>query len=112
MCDEENSEMSYKAEQRYQKLNRRQIDEMLSQTPVVRPPYAKQQPQPDPLRLPSKAQARRWFINRVEDYIECGEVQCTQMVEAFCAEYSECDRWLDDDTHWIWDIPIDIEQSL
>ena len=104
--------MSYRAEMHYQQLNRRQVDEMLSHTLVVRPPYAKQQDRSEPLRLPSKAQVKRWFRRNVDSYIDCGEVQCTQMVEAFCAEYPECDRWLDDDTHWVWDIPIDIEQLL
>ena len=105
--------MSYRAEKRYQALNRRQTDEMLGQKSTVRPSYSpRKQVAASSPSLPSKREAKRWFNANVESFFDCGEVQCTQMVEGFCVEYPQCDHWLDDDTHWIWDIPVDIEASL
>jgi hypothetical protein len=39
------------------------------------------------------------------DFIECGEVQCTQLAE-YVANAMGCPFWLDDPTHWIWDLPV------
>jgi len=64
------------------------------------------------IRLPSKAQARRWFSDNYQDFIECGEICCTQMVESFAAERPECAHWLDEETHWIWDLPVELEEKL
>ena len=60
----------------------------------------------------AKARARQWMYGNYQDFVECGELQCTQLVEQFSIENPGHDHWLDDSTHWIWDLPIDLEERL
>jgi hypothetical protein len=53
--------------------------------------------------------ARVMMINLLNngDYIDCGEVQCTQLAE-YVAHDLNHSEWLDDETHWIWDLAVDL----
>ena len=41
------------------------------------------------------------------DLWDCGEVNCTRLAENAAWEFDH-DEWLDDETHWVWDLAVDI----
>ena len=38
---------------------------------------------------------------------EFGDVRCTQLAEAAAITFDH-PEWLDDETHWVWDLAVDI----
>jgi hypothetical protein len=102
--------MTARQEKQYQQLNRAQCSDMLPLRLLPHPDAYT--PAKAATRLPSKAQARRWFSGNYQDFIECGEICSTQMVESFAASYPECAHWLDEETHWIWDLPVELEGKI
>jgi hypothetical protein len=102
--------MSNQSERRYRMLNQRQCAELIYQSPFPHP--AAKPAEPTVINpLPSKAYCRRWMKNNIE-LDDCNEVNCTGMVETFAIIHPQCDHWLDDDTHWIWDLPVEIENKI
>lgn len=97
--------MTARSEQRWPRHNRAYFDKPFGLAhPNAHPPV--KQPGAKPL---TRARVRRWMLCNLEDYIDdCGELQATQIVEAFALLHPEADPWLDDPTHWIWGIPIQI----
>lgn len=57
-----------------------------------------------------KKEVRRWMLVNRENYVDdCGELICTDLVEA-CVELGpDCcsEAWLGDDTHEIWSIAVE-----
>jgi hypothetical protein len=43
-------------------------------------------------------------------FSDCGEVNCTKLAEN-AASYLDHDEWLDDETHWIWDVAVDMAEE-
>jgi hypothetical protein len=66
------------------------------------------------MTLPTKNQCREWFSANWPNFLDdCGEgLSHTQMVEAFSEEYPGTEKWLDDPDHWIWDMPIELEETI
>lgn len=54
---------------------------------------------------------RNWMRRNVHGFIECGEVQCTQLAEA-CADALDCDERLDDPDDAIWDIAVQVAEEF
>lgn len=62
----------------------------------------------------TKSAAVKWMVFAIGDgsegeFVDCGEAQLTKLAEA-CAdafEANDLDGPLDDETHWIWDAPIE-----
>ena len=50
----------------------------------------------------SKAAVRRWMIANAEGY-----AGPTQLAEAAACEYPELAVFLDEETHWVWDVAAD-----
>jgi len=42
-----------------------------------------------------------------ELFSDCGEVNCTKLAEE-AAKHLDHDEWLDDETHWIWDMAFEV----
>lgn len=40
-------------------------------------------------------------------FSDCGEVNCTKLAEE-TAKHLDHDEWLDDCTHWIWDLALEV----
>ena len=97
--------MSARSEHRWQRYNRAYFDKPFG---LAHPDAYSPTEQPA-APLPNRALVRRWMIAYLEDYIDdCGELQATQLVEAYALLHPQVDHWLDDPTHWIWEIPIQI----
>ncbi len=66
------------------------------------------------MTLPTKNQCREWFSANWPNFLDdCGEgLTPTQMVEAFSEEHPGTENWLDDPDHWIWDMPIELEETI
>lgn len=101
--------MTARSENRWQRQNRAYFDK----------PFGLAHPDAHPsveqavLQYPTKAQVKHWMWCYFDDYIDGrGELQTTQLVEAYAISHPEAYPWLDDRTHWIWDIPIDIAQQM
>jgi len=41
------------------------------------------------------------------DLWQGGEVNCTRLAEN-AAWHFDCDHWLDDPGHWVWDVAVDV----
>ena len=100
-------------ENRARKFIRRQIDSEFPAPTLTPAMLVKQRAATVAIRSTlTKAKVRRWMYDHYQDFMECGELQCTQLVEQFCISNPGHDHWLDDSTHWVWDLPIDIEDRL
>lgn len=54
---------------------------------------------------------RKWMKANVSEYVdECGEVNCTEMVEAWDAECGSGEDTLDPD-HPAWDIAVEVSEE-
>ena len=93
------------SEKRYMQMVRRQSEEDERERHLracLRADRTERQPpQPQP-RTASKRQVRRWMDANAEEYDGP-----TQLAEAAACEYPEAADWLDDETHWIWDLAAD-----
>jgi hypothetical protein len=54
---------------------------------------------------------RIWMLNNVANHVDrrTGEVNLTSLAEA-CAHHFDAHHWLDDDTHEVWDLAIDVAE--
>ena len=59
-------------------------------------------------RLGSEAEAFRWAKAHAGEYREAltGEPEYTALAEAAADHFGRLE-WLDEETHWIWDVAID-----
>jgi hypothetical protein len=102
--------MSNQSEKRWRNGNRARFEEVCPPDRFPHPAAKPAQSQVINL-LPSKDYCRRWMKNNIQ-FDDCNEVNCTGMVETFAIIHPQCDHWLDDDTHWIWDLPVEIENQI
>lgn len=63
-----------------------------------------------PGKVFNKLNVRAWMKQNKSDYVDqkTGELDCTSIVEDCCDHFGQkdIDGPLDDETHWIWDIPL------
>jgi len=56
-----------------------------------------------------KSKVLKWMIAELEfnrdNYIDMGSVNLTKLAEG-AAHAFDHDEWLDDETHWVWDVAI------
>lgn len=90
-------------EQRNRQFNRRQFDKAFNFPAVRKSAYAK----PDTPKSQSitRQQGLSWMRLNVEDFFEHGEVNSTLLAEG-CAHHFDRDDWLDDGTHWVYDMAV------
>lgn len=43
-------------------------------------------------------------------FSDCGEVNCTKLAEE-AAKYLDHDEWLDEETHWVWSLAVDVSEN-
>ncbi len=55
----------------------------------------------------SKSQIRKWMRTNAKRFVESGEVNCTQLIEAWDDECADGETTLDLD-HIAWDIAVDV----
>lgn len=53
---------------------------------------------------------RNELYDRESEVWERGEVNCTRLAEE-AAHYFDHDEWLDDETHWVWDLALEEASS-
>ena len=60
----------------------------------------------------TKEQVRRYLCDAVSEQLDDhgGEVNCTQLAE-YAANAFDKDHWLDDETHWIWEVAAAIAED-
>lgn len=62
----------------------------------------------------SRSTAKSWMAKNVKDYVDgkTGEVNATGLAEAAADEFDAKDvgGWLDDETHWVWDIAAEVAE--
>jgi len=44
-------------------------------------------------------------------YLDCGELNCTELAEAGAIAHKHTE-WLDDADHWIWELPVELSDEL
>lgn len=65
----------------------------------------------------NRKNVKRWMLRNLDlrDYIDaCGELDLTRLAEDAAAEFGQDLRGgpLDDETHWIWYLPIEVAESF
>lgn len=63
----------------------------------------------------SKSQVKSWMRKNVKDYEDrkTGEINTTQLAEAAAGEFDKngLGDWLDDETHWVWDVALEVASA-
>ena len=96
--------MGVARELRAQRLNRASFDKKHSVLFLSLQPTDQKTP-----KVMTKNQCRNWMKRNVECFLDdCNEVNCTGLAET-AAHEADCDHWLDDETHWIWDLAVEVE---
>ena len=56
-----------------------------------------------------RRQIYNWMLSNYDDFIDhqTGEINVTQLAVS-CATGFDCQEWLDDDEHLVWDIAVDV----
>lgn len=97
--------MTVAAENRWRRRLRKENDDaglLRGQMEVVgRPSVARPAIQLAPSGAPSRAQVSRWMRLHADEY-----ETATALVEGANAEFDIPASWLDDDSHWIWDVAL------
>ena len=65
--------------------------------------------------MTTKSQVRKFMRLELEDLDhpdlwQGGEVNCTRLAEN-AAWHFDCDHWLDDPDHWVWELAADIQEE-
>jgi len=61
----------------------------------------------------NKAEVRKFMFQELQDYSntevwdELGDVKCTALAESAALIFDH-PEWLDDETHWVWDLAVDL----
>ena len=66
--------------------------------------FRKEAPQKNPDYV-SRKQAIKWARLNWESSLVCGELNTTQLAENIAHAFDR-DDWLDDETHWVWDVAL------
>ncbi len=61
----------------------------------------------------NKNKVKRYMIQVAKNHVDrkTGEVNTTQLAEDAASEFDESDTWLDDETHWVWDLAVDVAEA-
>lgn len=92
-------------EYRMRQFNRRQFDKPVVLSAVRESAYVK--PETKKPQSVTRRQGVSWMRLNVEDFVEYEEVNLTLLAEG-CAHHFNHDDWLDDETHWIHDIAVQV----
>ena len=63
--------------------------------------------------MSEKTKVHKFMIKELRDYSnqefwnEYGEVNCTKLAEEAALVFDRLD-WLDDETHWVWELAVDV----
>ncbi len=55
----------------------------------------------------TRQQVKRWMQEHAHEHYDCDCVGTTKLAEA-CADEFEHWEWLDDETHWIWEVAVEV----
>lgn len=72
----------------------------------LRMPKHPRKPVPNPQALPTRREVKAWMLRNADD---CDE-GCTRLVEAAAAGLDLPEQWLDDETHWLWDVAFEVNE--
>lgn len=65
---------------------------------------------------PSRVAVKAWMRQNVKDFVDpkTGEVNTTELAESAAQQFDKNDLggWLDDETHWVWDISVEVAESF
>jgi len=61
----------------------------------------------------TRKKVRRYMQNVIEGHRDSltGEVNCTTLAEDAAMEFERMEEWLEDETHFVWDIAIEVAEA-
>jgi len=59
----------------------------------------------------TRQHVKRYMISVAKNHLDNGRLNFTSLAEAAAHQFNH-DEWLDDETHWVWDLAVDVGDKL